>query len=132
MSADLPVLTVDVVKDALRRAAVGADDPVRATWHCPELDFLPCVRLLQEGGARLLTLAAMREEGDDLVLTYTFELGRGSYLVIGTPTRDRTVGSLFSFFASADFLEREVNLLFGVKFLGHPNLPHPVRGEPTP
>lgn len=129
MESELPLLTTDAVREALRSAASRTVETVRTYWRCPAAGFALCTRLLQEGGARLLTLSATRESDDELQLTYTFELGRGSYLVMRTPTLERSLESLFSTFPAADFLEREVNQLFGVKFLGHPNLPQPVRNE---
>lgn len=129
VESHLPPLTPDAVKEALRAAASRTVESVRTFWRCPAGGFSVCTRLLQEGGARLLTLSATRDVEEELVLTYTFELGRGSYLVMTTPTHERSLESLFSTFPAADFLEREVNQLFGVKFLGHPNLPQPTRHE---
>lgn len=129
MGNELPLLTPDSVKEALRAAASRTVASVRTFWRCPSSGFSVCTRFLQEGGARLLTLSATCDLENELVLTYTFELGRGSYLVMSTHTRERSLESLFSTFPAADFLEREVNQLFGVKFVGHPNLPQPSRYE---
>jgi NADH:ubiquinone oxidoreductase subunit C len=110
------------LEDLLRRERTSQGE--RISWDCPRVQFGPAARSLQEAGARLLTLSAMRLPTDELNLTYTFEIGASNTVTLRTPTEERAIESLFSSFPAADFLEREVSNLFGVKFLGHPNLPH--------
>jgi len=89
---------------------------------CSHTMFLAAARYLHDNGGRLLTLAASQHEEGEIHLTYTFEIGATAHIVIRSVTDRRSMDSLFSLFACADFLEREVNNLFGIKFLGHPNL----------
>jgi len=124
-----PPLTLKIVEDALRGASSRSAEAGGETWRCPENLFGSCSRLIQEGGGRLLTLSASSDEAEELLLTYTFELGAARTFTVSVSPRDGTVDSLFSRFVTADFLEREVNQLFGVKFLGHPNLPLAGRGS---
>lgn len=41
---------------------------------------------------------------------------------IQLPAEDPTVGSLYALYPGSDFLEREVFDLFGIEFIGHPDL----------
>lgn len=86
-------------------------------------EFMPAVRSLREAGARFLTLGASAD-GGEVELTYHF--GQGDEVkTLLTRTVDRSVPSLFSFYGAVDFPEREAARAFGVKFVGHPNLPRP-------
>jgi NADH:ubiquinone oxidoreductase subunit C len=85
-------------------------------------EYTTSVRGLREVGARFLTLEAFSGEGGEVEIVCHFSL-RDEVQTLSTRTVDRTVPSLFSFFGNADFPEREAARSFGVKFLGHPNLP---------
>ena len=91
-------------------------------------DFIPAVRGLRESGARFLTLEARNLPGGEVELLYSFAR-EGEVRTLRTWTVERAAPSLFSFYGSADFPEREAARTFGVKFLGHPNLPRPGGGE---
>ena len=84
--------------------------------------FTQAVRALREEGARFLTLEVVSGAEGEVELAYCFGVGEEARL-LSTRTLERTVPSLFSFFRAADFPEREAARAFGVKFLGHPNLP---------
>lgn len=116
--------TLKSLEDAVRRAGRPSADSTRFTFDCAGPVFTPAGRVLHDAGARLLTLSALRAVGEELLLTYTFEVGPRGIVTVRTLTHERGVESLFTLFPAADFLEREVNNLFGVKFLGHPNLSH--------
>lgn len=126
------LLTLDRVREVVRGVSSHGGESGGGRWRCPASKLLEAARLLQEGGARLLTMSTLPHTDGERVLTYTFELVRGGDLVVRVFTEAQSVSSLFSCFPAADFLEREVNHLFGVKFLGHPNLPQPARGEKGP
>ncbi len=85
-------------------------------------EYTASVRGLREAGARFLTLEAFSGEGGEVEISSHFTLGEEVHSLT-TRTVARTVPSLFSFYGSADFPEREAARSFGVKFLGHPNLP---------
>jgi Respiratory-chain NADH dehydrogenase, 30 Kd subunit len=124
----LPLLSLKTVEDALRGASGRSAEAGGEVWRCPDELFGACARLIQEGEGRLLSLSAICDEGGELLLTYTFETCAASMFTICVATQQGSIESLFSRFVVADFLEREVNLLFGVKFVGHPNLPAAWRG----
>jgi len=113
----------------------GLEEVVRASRHsiegeparlyrasCDHTHFLAAARFLHDNGATLLSLCASREPSTEIGLTYTFEVGSSAHIVIRASTENGAIDSLFSLFACADFLEREANTLFGIRFLGHPSL----------
>jgi NADH:ubiquinone oxidoreductase subunit C len=85
-------------------------------------EYTTSVRGLREAGARFLIMEAFSGEGGEVEIVCHFSC-RDEVHTLSTRTVDGTVPSLFSFFGSADFPEREAARSFGVKFLGHPNLP---------
>jgi NADH:ubiquinone oxidoreductase subunit C len=111
------------LEEVVERSRAVYDEPSRHYCKLADEDLLRVARYLHSVGARLLTIAATTFDERDVQLTYTFELGKCT-LMLRAESHSGTVDSLFSLFACADFLEREVNNLFGVKFLGHPNLTH--------
>ncbi len=48
---------------------------------------------------------------------------------VKTATDKFSIGSLYTLFVNADFIEREINNIFKIKFLGHPNLPRFGSGD---
>ena len=76
---------------------------------------------LKEMEARLATLSCRRNQDGSLVMLYYFRK-EDRLIVLELTITDNSVPSLYSTFTKADFIEREINNTFGVKFLGHPNL----------
>ncbi len=107
-------------RDSHEETALGGAGRVR-TGTCDVLDLRPIAYLLREGGARLQTVSAIRH-GEELELTYSFGLVGGNTLMLRTLTQGHVVPSLSADFVAADFLEREVNALFDVTFVGHEQL----------
>ena len=91
-------------------------------WECKLSQFGPIVTRLKEAGARLITLSVYPGQDGEMGLSYFFELD-GSFCIVKTQSSQMTVPSLYTLFVSADYLEREANALFDLKFTGHPNLP---------
>ncbi|NMA28318.1 MAG: NADH-quinone oxidoreductase subunit C [Burkholderiales bacterium] len=85
-------------------------------------EYTASVRGLREAGARFLNLETCSGEGGEVEIVCHFLL-KDEVHTLSTCTVERKVPSLFSFFGNADFPEREAARSFGVKFLGHPNLP---------
>lgn len=85
--------------------------------------FRATIAILKSRGARLVTLSSMPDLSGETILNYFFEVD-GKLTPVTTRTSQRCAESLYSLFAGADVVEREVNSLFGVKFLGNPNLPN--------
>lgn len=102
-------------------AAQDPTTPQRVHSECSPAKFAATVARLKESGARLLTMSASRRPDGEVVLQYFFDL-EGVTHVLATKTRQRRIDSLFSYFANADFVEREVNSVLDVRFVGHPHL----------
>ncbi|GEM_PF-1259777 len=104
------------------------DGRKRVTWECAPSQFLAIASRLKEAQARLVTIYGSPEPGGDVKLYYFFDLEQ-STCVVRTRTEKTSIGSLYTLFVNADFIEREINNLFKIKFLGHPNLPRYGSGE---
>lgn len=122
--------SLETTVQAAVRGAEG-DPAITCAGTCDRAVFVAAARFLHQHSGRLLTLSARRDGEQDIALTYTFEVGHNGSVTLRVVTADSHLDSLFSLYSCADFLEREVNTLFGVKFLGHPNLSH-VEGAPRP
>ena len=122
-SADWPTLGRKALEDFLHDRGNPSDaGPAGGCFRCPTALLADSARALHAAGARLLTLAATLEADGEATLTYTFSIGTNRVLALEATSAEKTVDSLFSMFSTADFLEREVNHIFGLKFVGHPNL----------
>jgi NADH:ubiquinone oxidoreductase subunit C len=83
--------------------------------------FLQAASSLKREGAVLSSICACPDEEGEVALSYFFEVA-GTLKALRTRTSNRSIDSLFSLFSNSDFLEREANKLYRIKFLGHPNL----------
>ncbi len=83
--------------------------------------FEESVFRLKEENARLVTISCQRSLDGPLNLLYYFQKER-RLIILELAVIENTVPSLYSIFTKADFIEREINNTFGIKFLGHPNL----------
>lgn len=99
-----------------------SDGKKRCLWHCSVAQFIPIVSRLREVSADLVTIYASVVKDKGVVLDYYFYL-EGRTCIVRTAAEKLSVGSIYTFFPNADFVEREINNLFQVNFLGHPNLP---------
>ena len=98
------------------------DGKKRVWWECGPSQFLPIVSRLKEAQARLITIQASPESGREVRLHYYFSI-EGMTCIIKTFTDRTSINSLYTLFMNSDFIEREINNIFKIKFLGHPNLP---------
>lgn len=105
--------------------------------NCLGEQFLSRAMHFKEEGGRLLSISASPAEEGETQLNYFFDL-EDKLQVLAALTRDGDMDSLYSLFPSADFMEREIYELYGVKFMGHPNLikaattRKPPRAAPLP
>lgn len=136
-SPDWPTLGRKTLEECLQgRRPPGDSTAEGECYHCPTSLLAEAARTLHSKGSRLVSLAATLEADGEATMTYTFCVGDNKVLALEASSVDKTVDSLFSLFSTADFLEREVSHLFGIKFVGHPNLatppnpPTPSRDEP--
>jgi len=85
------------------------------------------VEMLNEhfDGVHLSTITAQQREAqvDVIEVMYNFYQGVGFSLMISLPTKAPEVTSIVSIIPGADFYEREVAEMFGVKFTGRSETP---------
>ncbi|MCD4782443.1 MAG: NADH-quinone oxidoreductase subunit C [Candidatus Eremiobacteraeota bacterium] len=103
----------EIEKENGRNSSVAMD--------CDLDQFEVTIKKLKEIDADFLTLSIHREDEDKLSLLYYFRHER-RILVVNVKTKEKLIPSLYSHFARADLIEREIFKIFGIKFLGHPNL----------
>ncbi|HXE71515.1 MAG TPA: NADH-quinone oxidoreductase subunit C [Candidatus Nitrosotenuis sp.] len=84
--------------------------------------FLKCAEELSKAGSRFVSLSALSLEDGEVELGYYFEV-KDEIQALVTRTQEHSSPSLFSLFGASDFPEREASRRYGVKFVGHPNLP---------
>jgi NADH:ubiquinone oxidoreductase subunit C len=100
-------------------------------------EFLECnfdgfdetISRLKENGAEFVSLSTVRNDKGNLSLIYYFQV-KEKIIVLKAKIKDNSIPSLYSSFVKADFVEREINNTFGIKFLGHPNLER-IQGADT-
>lgn len=95
-----------IVVDVTRRGAIRA------------------ARLLTEEDYRLITISCV-DKGLDFVLLYHYDID-GTILSVRTnvPKEVNEIDSTASFLPGANWIEREIHELFGLKFKNHPDLRH--------
>jgi NADH:ubiquinone oxidoreductase subunit C len=101
--------------------ASGAEGERQTVVVCRNAAFLATSKKLKDLGASLQDICAVQGEGNEIELSYFFKK-EGNLFIVRTVTAGRVINSLFSLYKSADFIEREISRLFGVKFMGHPRL----------
>lgn len=84
--------------------------------------FLRSAEELSKAGSRFLSLSVLSLEDGEVELGYYFEVKDEIHTLV-TRTREHGTPSLFSLFGASDFPEREASRRYGIKFVGHPNLP---------
>ena len=89
--------------------------------ECNYDNFEETIEFLKNTEVEFHTLSTRRCDDEEFCLTYFFQQA-DKKIVLKVKTRDASIPSLYTFYGRADFLEREVNNLFGIKFVGHPNL----------
>ena len=82
--------------------------------------------LMRRLGARLTTLTGVAIEGGETGIFYHYCLGP-LRINLKAETRDRAIPSITPVTRAADWSEREIGDLYGVRFDGHPNLTRLIR-----
>lgn len=95
---------------------------------CEPENFEDTLARLKNMGAEFITISAEVIPEDRVCLCYYFQKGAKT-VIIRIELKDRTILSLYSRFNKSDFIEREINNLFGIKFVGHPNLETRISDE---
>lgn len=102
-----------------------AADALEKQIEIPKVALLETAHGLRGQGFDNLHCITAVDKKENIELIYIFySLDRHARVTLKTALAlsDLTVESLASIWRSADWLEREVYDLFGVKFLNHPNL----------
>lgn len=100
---------------------MSENSDINSTIQCEPALFEAQAEELQTQGASFITLSTVRDEDNFFRLIYYFRL-QDRIIVLKTKTKNNAISSLYSYFSTADFIEREINSLFGIKFIGNPNL----------
>lgn len=87
--------------------------------------LVACCRFCQERGYRYPADITAVDTGSDMRVVYrlvSLETGEHIVISVGVPRSGGSLPSVTSVFRGADWPEREVYDLFGVRFIGHPDL----------
>ena len=89
--------------------------------ECEQDNFEATIEKLKDIQPEFITISASRQNDDSVLLVYFFRENK-RLISLKVVIKDGSIQSLYSTFGMADFIEREINSLFGIKFIGHPNL----------
>lgn len=113
---------------AIRAALAAYGATLDETGFDPRADvdrshWLECATALHEAGARFFDITAIdRGESLELILILVDTPSTQLSLRTSLPNDDLTVDTLSGLFPPANMGEREVYDLFGITFVGHPDL----------
>ena len=102
------------------------DSPDGIWMDAPNLDVLALAELMKNIQARLTTITALSIENNGTEILYHFAVG-GQAINLKTRARANAIPSIATLFKAANWCERENHDLFGVIFIGHPNLTRLIR-----
>jgi len=94
---------------------------IRKKYNCNSKQLESFILKIKQDGGRFITISACLQEDKEVNLQYFFEF-IGNYVIVETSTKDLSINSIFNFFNDSDIIERQINSLFNVKFIGNPNL----------
>ena len=97
----------------------------------PALDVLAMAELMNRLAARLSAITGVALDHGETSIIYHYCLGDLT-INIRTETRDRTIPSITPVTRAANWSEREISDLYGVRFAGHPNLARLIRPPSLP
>jgi Ni,Fe-hydrogenase III component G len=94
--------------------------------EAPVLDVLSLASSMLAHGARLMTMTGSAREDGETDLIYHYSLG-GEVYHFRTETHQQAQPSVAVILPAANWIEREIQDLFAVQFLGHPSPERLVR-----
>jgi NADH:ubiquinone oxidoreductase subunit C len=97
----------------------------------PVLDVLAMAEQMHRLEARLSTMTGVALGSGETGIIYHYCLGAVP-INIKTETRDRAIPSITPVTRAADWSEREISDLYGVRFTGHPNPTRLIRPPSLP
>jgi NADH:ubiquinone oxidoreductase subunit C len=89
--------------------------------ECEIGNFEATIENLKDMETEFITISASRAADESITLVYFFR-DKKRLISVRVRVTEGDIPSLYSVFGMADFIEREINTLFGIKFIGHPNL----------
>lgn len=98
----------------------------------PDLDVLELARRMKEWGARFSTMTGVLQPQEETAVIYHYCLG-GVNFNFKVLTKNNHLPSISLILPAAEWIEREIQDLFRVKFVDHPNpmpLVRPIQMEP--
>jgi NADH-quinone oxidoreductase subunit C len=112
--------------------AVRIDRRPDGLWMAaPHLEVLAMAELMHRLGARLSTMTGVALDTGETVIIYHYCLGPVP-INIKTETSDQAIPSITPVTRAADWIEREISDLYGVRFAGHPNPTRLIRPPALP
>ena len=112
--------------------ATAVERRVDGLWMAaPALDVLAMAELMYRLEARLSTMTGVALDTGETGIIYHYCLGTLP-INIKTETRNREIPSITPVTRAADWSEREISDLYGVRFAGHPNPARLIRPPSLP
>jgi NADH-quinone oxidoreductase subunit C len=112
--------------------ATRVDRRLDGLWMAaPALDVLAMAEQMHRLQARLSTMTGVALDTGETGIIYHYCLGAVP-INIKTETRDRAIPSITPVTRAADWSEREISDLYGVRFTGHPNPTRLIRPPSLP
>ncbi len=112
--------------------ATPVERRVDGLWMvAPSLDVLAMAELLRRQQIRLCAMTGLALPNGEAAVLYHFCLGN-LRINVRAETHDRAIPSITPITRAADWSEREIAALYGVDFVGHPNLARLIRPPSLP
>lgn len=99
--------------------------------EAPHLDVLEMARRMVTAEALLSTISATARPDGETELIYHYRIG-GAALNIRVRTTNNSLPSIAPLCQAANWIEREIQDLYAVKFTGHPNPARLIRPQQLP
>ena len=97
----------------------------------PDLHVVALAELMRESEARLSTMTGVACPDGETDVIYHYTIGHDA-VNVRARTKGNAIASVALVTAAANWIEREINDLFGVDFVGHPDLSPLVRPAELP
>lgn len=111
-------------------------NPKRIYFTIDNKDLIDVVNCLYKDFAMRFSTATAIDNENNFEIIYHFSYDKtGEIFNVRVYIEDRnnpTISSLTKIFRAAEWIEREIHELFGINFIGHPNLKHLLLSEDWP
>jgi len=112
--------------------ATAVERRIDGLWMAaPALDVLAMAETMHRLGARLSTMTGVALGNGETAIIYHYCLGCLT-VNLKAETHEREIPSIAPTTQAADWSEREISDLYGVRFAGHPNLTRLIRPPSLP